>query len=150
MSSGPHKNVFNFFYQPVYCSSTSAGSNFVTSSCFFGRISVLESRGPRNRITGSGCSNFRKSCTDSARRCCLLFDESQFCCCCCTTATLSHCCGLGRLKFELCGVTDRLLPPGVTAVVAAVLSESVEYQRMAVDDRFPSVNGIMLLAQSGL
>jgi hypothetical protein len=40
--------------------------------------------------------------------------------------------------------------PGVTAVVADVLSESVEYHLMAVDDRPAGSSGTMLLAQSGL
>jgi hypothetical protein len=38
----------------------------------------------------------------------------------------------------------------VTAVVADVLSESVEYHLMAVDDRPAGSSGTMLLAQSGL
>ena len=40
----------------------------VIETCFFGRISVRVSRGfVRSFMTGKGCSNFRKSCTDSAR-----------------------------------------------------------------------------------
>ena len=42
--------------------------SYVIETCFFGRISVRVSRGfVLSFMTGIGCSNFRKSCTDSAR-----------------------------------------------------------------------------------